>query len=86
LDTQVEGAHRAYLGAQLELASAMAIDPAKAPLPEPEGELQSVPMRVDLDSKRRRLYSEEQILNWRACSCALPTKINESSQPTIIRP
>jgi len=51
LDTQVEGAHRAYLGAQLELASAMAIDPAKAPLPEPEGELQSVPMRVDLDSE-----------------------------------
>jgi outer membrane protein TolC len=51
LDTQVEGAHRAYLGAQLELASAMAIDPAKAPLPDPEGELQSVPMRVDLDSE-----------------------------------
>jgi outer membrane protein TolC len=51
LDTQVEGAHRAYLGAQLELASAMAIDPAKSPLPEPEGELQSVPMRFDLDSE-----------------------------------
>ena len=49
LATQIEGAHRAYLGAQLELASAMAIDPAKAPLPEPEGELQSVPIRVDLD-------------------------------------
>jgi outer membrane protein len=51
LDTQVEGAHRAYLGAQLELASAMAIDPAKASLPEPEGELQSAPMHVDLDSE-----------------------------------
>jgi outer membrane protein len=51
LDTQIEGAHRAYLGAQLELASAMAIDPAKASLPEPEGELQSIPMRVDLDSE-----------------------------------
>src|SRR5881398_491550 len=29
----------------------MAIDPAKASLPEPEGELQSVPIRVDLDSE-----------------------------------
>ena len=51
LETKIEGAHRAYLGAQLELASAMAIDPAGAPLPEPEGELQSVPVRVDLDSE-----------------------------------
>ena len=51
LDTQIEGAHRAYLGAQLELASAMGIDPAKASLPEPEGKLQSAPMRVDLDSE-----------------------------------
>jgi outer membrane protein TolC len=51
LDTQIEGAHRAYLGTQLELASAMGIDPAKASLPEPEGELQSAPVRVDLDSE-----------------------------------
>ncbi len=51
LETQIEGAHRAYLGAQLELASAMGINPAKASLPEPEGELQSVPVRVDLDSE-----------------------------------
>jgi outer membrane protein TolC len=51
LDTQIEGAHRAYLGAQLQLALAMAIDPAKASLPEPEGELQSIPIRVDLDSE-----------------------------------
>ena len=51
LETQIEGAHRAYLGAQLELASAMGIDPAKASLPEAEGELQSVPVRVDLDSE-----------------------------------
>src|SRR6266487_2249196 len=51
LETQIEGAHRAYLGAQLELASAMGIDPAKASLPEPEGELQSIPVRVDLDSE-----------------------------------
>jgi outer membrane protein TolC len=51
LETQIEGAHRGYLGAQLELASAMGIDPAKASLPEPEGELQSVPVRVDLDSE-----------------------------------
>jgi outer membrane protein len=51
LDTQVEGAHRAYLDAQLQLALAMAIDPAKASLPEPEGELQSIPMHVDLDAE-----------------------------------
>jgi outer membrane protein len=51
LETQIEGAHRAYLGAQLELASAMGINPAKASLPEPEGELQSVLVRVDLDSE-----------------------------------
>jgi outer membrane protein TolC len=51
LETQIEGAHRGYLGAQLELASAMGIDPSKPSLPEPEGELQSVPVRVDLDSE-----------------------------------
>jgi outer membrane protein TolC len=51
LATQIEGAHRAYLDAQLQLALAMAIDPAKASLPEPEGELQSIPIRVDLDSE-----------------------------------
>jgi outer membrane protein TolC len=51
LDPQIEGAHRAYLDAQLQLAEAMAIDPAKASLPEAEGELQFVPMRVDLDSE-----------------------------------
>src|SRR5437773_1517088 len=51
LDTQIESAHRAYLGVQLELAEAMAINPAKASLPEPEGELQSIPIRVDLDSE-----------------------------------
>jgi outer membrane protein len=51
LETQIEGAHRGYLGAQLELASAMGIDPAKASLPEPEGDLQSVPVRFDLDSE-----------------------------------
>jgi outer membrane protein len=33
------------------LASAMGIDPSKPSLPEPEGELQSVPVRVDLDSE-----------------------------------
>jgi outer membrane protein TolC len=51
LQTQTEGAHRGYLEAQLQLAQAMAINPGNAPLPEPEGELQSIPMRVDLDSE-----------------------------------
>jgi len=52
LNTQIEAAHRAYLDAQLQLAQAMAIDPANRSLPELEGELQFVPMRVDLDSEK----------------------------------
>src|SRR4029077_10943184 len=51
LDSQIESAHRAYLDAQLQLAEAMAIDPAKTSLPEPEGKLQFVPMHIDLDSE-----------------------------------
>src|SRR5438034_10326565 len=51
LDPQIESAHRAYLDAQLQLAEAMAIDPAKTSLPEPEGKLQFIPMSVDLDSE-----------------------------------
>jgi len=48
---QIESAHGAYREVQLKLAEAMAIDPAKSTLPEPEGELQFVPMRVDVDSE-----------------------------------
>ena len=48
---QIEGAHRAYREAQLKLAEAMGIDPAKPLLPEPEGELQFIPRRLDLDSE-----------------------------------
>ena len=44
---QVERAHRAYREAQLKLAEAMAIDPAKSSLPEPEGELEFISMRLD---------------------------------------
>src|SRR5437588_695189 len=51
LDTRIEGAHRTYLDARLQLALAMGIDPAKASLPEPEGELHSIPIRVDVDSE-----------------------------------
>jgi outer membrane protein TolC len=52
LDPQIESTHRWYLDAQLKLAEAMGINPAaKASLPEPEGELQLVPMQVDLDSE-----------------------------------
>jgi outer membrane protein TolC len=51
LGIQIESAHRAYLQAQLQLAQAMAIDPGRASLPEPEGELRSIPVRVDLDSE-----------------------------------
>jgi outer membrane protein TolC len=48
---QMEGAHRAYREAQLNLAQVMGIDPAKSSLPEPEGELEFVPMRIDVDSE-----------------------------------
>ncbi len=48
---QIESAHRAYRDAQLKLADAMAIDPAKSSLPEAEGELEFVPMHVDLASE-----------------------------------
>src|SRR5213596_1853197 len=48
---QIESAHGAYRQAQLKLAEAMAIDPAKSTLPEPEGELQFVPLNVDLNSE-----------------------------------
>src|SRR5260370_34435196 len=39
------------MDAQLQLAEAMAIDPTKTSLPEPEGKLQFVPRRLDLDSE-----------------------------------
>jgi outer membrane protein TolC len=44
---QIESAHDAYRQAQLKLAEAMAIDPAKSTLPEPEGELEFVSVRLD---------------------------------------
>jgi outer membrane protein TolC len=45
---QVEGAQRAYRQAQLDLAQAMGIDPAKSSLPEPDGELEFIPMQIDV--------------------------------------
>ena len=48
---QIESAHAAYRQAQLKLAEAMAINPASSSLPEPDGDLQFVPVRVDLDSE-----------------------------------
>src|SRR5258707_15218268 len=48
---EIESAHRAYRESQLKLAEAMAIDSAKSTLPEPEGELQFIPMRLDVDSE-----------------------------------
>jgi outer membrane protein TolC len=45
---QIEGAQGAYQQAQLTLAQAMGIDPAKSSLPEPDGELEFVPMRIDV--------------------------------------
>jgi len=48
---QIENAKRAYREAQLNLAQAMGIDPAKSSLPDPEGELQFVPARIDVDAE-----------------------------------
>src|SRR5215831_5365899 len=48
---QMESARRAYREAQLTLAQAMGIDPAKSSLPDPEGELEFVPIRMDVDAE-----------------------------------
>ncbi len=48
---QMEGAHRAYREAQLNLAQAMGIDPAKSSLPEPDGELGFAPIGLDVDAE-----------------------------------
>jgi len=48
---QIENAQRAYREAQLSLAQAMGIDPAKESLPEPEGELEFVPLSVDVGAE-----------------------------------
>jgi len=48
---QMEAAQRAYREAQLNLAQAMGVDPAKSSLPEPEGELKFAPMQIDLDAE-----------------------------------
>jgi outer membrane protein TolC len=48
---QMEGAHRAYREAQLNLAQAMGLDPSRSSLPEPEGELQFAPVALDVDAE-----------------------------------
>lgn len=48
---QREAAERTYREAQLNLAQAMGIDPAKSSLPEPDGELEFVPMQLDVGSE-----------------------------------
>jgi outer membrane protein TolC len=48
---QMEGAQRAYREAQLNLAQAMGIDPAKSSLPEPDGELGFAPIELDVDAE-----------------------------------
>ncbi|HKS04454.1 MAG TPA: TolC family protein [Chthoniobacterales bacterium] len=45
---QIEGAQRAYREAQLNLAQAMGIDPAKSSLPVPDGELEFTPVGLDV--------------------------------------
>jgi outer membrane protein TolC len=45
---QMEGAQRAYREAQLNLAQAMGINPGKSSLPEPDGELEFIPIQIDV--------------------------------------
>jgi outer membrane protein TolC len=45
---QIEGAQRSYREAQLNLAQAMGIDPAKSSLPEPDGELEFAPVGLNI--------------------------------------
>jgi outer membrane protein TolC len=53
LDPMVEGARRAYSGAQLELAQIMAADlKSEEPLPDPEGELKFARVDVDVENER----------------------------------
>jgi outer membrane protein TolC len=52
LEPEIQSAHRAYLDAQLQLAQAMAVNPANRSLPQPEGELPFVRMHPDLDSEK----------------------------------
>lgn len=48
---QMETAQRAYREAQLNLAQAMGIDPAKSSLPELDGELGFAPIELDVDAE-----------------------------------
>jgi outer membrane protein TolC len=48
---QTESAQRAYQDAQLNLAQAMGIDPARSSLPEPDGELKFVSTQVDVGAE-----------------------------------
>ena len=48
---KIEGAQRAYREAQLNLALAMGTDTERSSLPEPEGELQFAPTRIDVDAE-----------------------------------
>ena len=48
---QMEGAHRAYREAQLNLAQAMGIDAADSSLPEPDGELGFAPIELDVGAE-----------------------------------
>src|SRR5712671_7564597 len=48
---QMEAAQRAYREAQLNLAQAMGIDPAKSSLPEPDGELGFAPIELAVNAE-----------------------------------
>ena len=48
---QIETAQRAFREAQLNLALVMGIDPAGSALPQPEGDLEFTPTRIDVDAE-----------------------------------
>jgi outer membrane protein TolC len=63
LVSQIEGAQRALREAELNLALAMGLDPARSPLPIPEGELEFVPTRVDVASETAAALDRRPDLN-----------------------
>jgi hypothetical protein len=62
----------------------MGIDPANHLLPEPDGELEFVPMRIDVAAETAAALQRRVDLKLARCLCALQMKINALLQPTII--
>src|SRR5438034_1169061 len=99
LVSQIESAHRAYQEAQLKLAEAMAIDPAKSSLPEPEGklggavlkaraareenELTCKKLEANVSRELSRIANQLQAIDARESSLSAATTAAEESARTV---